>query len=76
VLPSLKREKEAAMNIETAYKEALRQLRKDARGKMPAHAKKLRMPYNTVKSLIRGDSLGSIRTWLRIERFYNRQNRP
>jgi len=76
VLPSLKREKEAAMNIETAYKEALRQLRKDARGKMPTLAKKSRVPYNTIKSLVRGDSLGSIRTWLRIERFYNRQNRP
>ena len=64
------------MNIETAHREALKQLKKDARGKMPALAKKMRMPYNTVKSLVHGDSLGSIKTWLRIERYYNRQNKP
>jgi plasmid maintenance system antidote protein VapI len=63
------------MSIETAHKEALKQLKKDARPNMPALAKRMRMPYNTIKSLVRGDSLGSIRTWLRIERFYSRQNK-
>ena len=63
------------MSIETAHKEALKQLKKDARPTMPALAKRMRMPYNTIKSLVRGDSLGSIRTWLRIERFYSRQNK-
>ena len=63
------------MSIETAYRESLKQLKKDARGKMPALAKKMRMPYNTIKSLVHEDSQGSIRTWLRIERYYNRQTK-
>jgi hypothetical protein len=63
------------MSIEKAYREALKRLKKDTKRNQPAIAKKMRIPYNTVKSLSNGDSLGSIRTWLKIERFYNRKNR-
>lgn len=63
------------MSIELAYKEALNKLKKDARPDMPALAKKMRIPYNTIKSLVRRDSQGSIRTWLRIERYYNRYDK-
>jgi hypothetical protein len=63
------------MSIEEAYKEILKRLKKDVKPNMPAQAKKMRVPYNTVKSLVRGYSLGSIRTWLKIERYYHRTDR-
>lgn len=63
------------MSIGIAYKEALKKLKRDARPDMPGLAKRMRIPYNTIKSLVRGNSMGSIRTWLRIERFYVRQNK-
>lgn len=61
------------MSIEREFREVLKKLKKDSKSNIKAYAKKMRMPYNTVKSLVKGNSLGTIRTWLRIEKFYSRQ---
>jgi len=63
------------MSIEAAYKEILKRLKKDSKKDIKGFARKMRMPYNTVKCLVKEESLGTIRTWTKVERFYNRQNK-
>jgi len=62
------------MTIETAYKESLKRLKRESKKNVKEYARKLRMPYNTVKALVREDSMGNIRTWLKVERYFNRQD--
>jgi len=63
------------MSIEEAYKEILKRLKKDSKKDIKAFARKMRMPYNTVKCLVKEESLGTIRTWLKVERFFARQDK-
>ncbi len=61
------------MSIKAERIAILNKLRKDARPDMKAFSKRLRMPYQTIRCLIVGRSLGTIKTWEKIERFYERQ---
>jgi len=63
------------MSIETAYKENLKRLKKESKKNIKDYARKLRMPYNTVKSLFREESLGNVSTWLKIEKFWKKQDK-
>ncbi len=63
------------MSIEEAYRSTLKRLRKEAKKNIKDYARKNRLPYNTIKMLIHEESTGSIKTWIRVERAFARNDR-
>jgi len=61
------------MSIELERNALLKRMRTDSRKDVKAFCKQARLPYQTVRSLLNRRSLGTIRTWLRIEKFYNKK---
>ncbi len=62
------------MSIQEEHQIILRRLKKDSKENITRQARIMRMPYQTLLCLVRGRSLGTIKTWLRIERFYAKQS--
>lgn len=63
-----------ATSIETAYRNNLARLRKETKENCKAYAQKLRMPYGTILTLVTGKSVGNVKTWIKIERYFQRQD--
>ncbi len=63
------------MSIESERIALLRRLKKDAKPCIKAQARRLKMSYQTILCLVKGQSLGTIKTWQRIEKYYNKQDR-
>lgn len=66
------------MSLETEYRSLLKLIKHDGKKGCKGYkglAKAIKMPYSTLLILSKGDSPGAIKSWLRIERFYNRQNK-
>lgn len=63
------------MSIETEYKSLLKRVKHDGKKDYKALAKAIRMPYSTLLVLSKGKSPGAVKSWLRIEKFYNRQDK-
>lgn len=53
---------------EELYRDLRKQLKRAARPNTRAFSKRMRVPYNTIRQLVAGDSLGTIRTWISLER--------
>ena len=62
------------MSIEDEYKALLKRLKKESKPNVKAFSRRLRMPYNTIKSLVRGESVGNVKTWMRVEKFFAKQD--
>ena len=60
------------MGIELERKLLLARVRKDSRSNQKEFSRKLKLPYQTLRCLLDGRSMGTIKTWLRVERFYAR----
>jgi hypothetical protein len=60
------------MSIDSERKDLLRRVKKDGRRNYKALAKKIRVPYTTFMLLVKESSYGTIRTWLKIERYYQK----
>ena len=60
------------MGIEIEYKKLLKKIRHDGKKDYKALAKKIRIPYSTLLKLSKGPSAGTIRSWVRIGRYYKR----
>ena len=65
----------AKMSIETERKALHKRIKHEGKKDYKALARKIRMPYSTFLGLVKEDTLGTIRSWIRIERFYSRQNK-
>lgn len=63
------------MSILSEYQLAIKRLKKDARKNIKAQATKMKMPYQTIVCLVQDRSMGTIRTWARIEKFYAKQDK-
>jgi hypothetical protein len=60
------------MSIELQRRNLLRRVKKDGRGNIKGLAKKIRMPYPTLLSLSREKTMGTIKSWIKIERYYQK----
>jgi hypothetical protein len=64
------------MSILSEYQSALKRLKKDARKNVLQHAKLMKIPYQTILYLVNEKSMGTVKTWARIEKFYAKQDKP
>ena len=63
------------MTIESERSAYLKRMKRDSKDDRPGFAKKIKMPYQTLLGLLKGKSLGTIRSWLKVERYYLRQDK-
>uniref|UniRef100_A0A6H2A3Y1 Uncharacterized protein n=1 Tax=viral metagenome TaxID=1070528 RepID=A0A6H2A3Y1_9ZZZZ len=61
------------MGIETERKALHKLMKKDGKKDYKALARKIRMPYSTLLSLVKEETLGAIRSWIKIERYFTRR---
>jgi predicted transcriptional regulator len=66
--------KEEKMSIEKAYKELYKRVKKDGRKNLKDLAKKIKICYSTLQVLMRGKSPGTVRSWIKVEKYYTRQD--
>lgn len=62
------------MSLQAEQAALLKRLKRDCRADAKAQAKRMRIPYQTMRSLIGQESIGSLRTWLKIERWYQKRD--
>jgi hypothetical protein len=60
------------MSIESERRELIRRIRKDGRRNYKELAKRMRFPYTTLMLLLKDGSGGTIRSWVKIERYFQR----
>lgn len=63
------------MGIKSEREGLLKRLRVESRKDVKAYCKAARFPYQTVRGLLNGRSLGTIRTWLRIEKHFEKKDK-
>jgi len=61
------------MSIEIERKQLLKRVKKEGRPDYKALSRKIKMPYSTLLSLVKEETLGAIRSWIKIERYFARR---
>jgi len=61
------------MSIETERKALHKRIKHEGKKDYKALARKIRMPYSTFLGLVKEDNPGTIRSWIKIERYFTRR---
>lgn len=64
------------MGIETERKELLKRIKKEGKDNLKLFAKQMKLPYSTLLNLVHEETMGTIQTWIRIERFFKKKDTP
>jgi predicted transcriptional regulator len=62
------------MSIESDRIVLFKRLKKESRQNLKGFCRKARLPYQTIICILNGRSIGSMRTWLKIEKHFTRKD--
>lgn len=63
------------MSIENERKVLLKRIHREGKGNLKVLAKKVRIPYSTFLELSNGLSSGTMKSWIKIEKYFAKQDK-